>query len=95
MVASPMGPHAKYFPYVSSVSSHDLPLVTADDDIIYPSDWLAGLMTAFERRPDSIHCYRAHEFGILDGRPALYSTWGPVTDTRPRSEEHTSELQTH
>lgn len=80
---SPMGPHAKYYPYVASVEAHHVPLVTADDDIIYPADWLRGLLKAFEQHPDVIHCYRAHEFGISDGRPALYATWKPVANTRP------------
>lgn len=83
-IAEPMGPHAKYYPYVRSESSHELPLVTADDDIIYPKDWLEKLASAYASEPDVIHCYRAHEFTIRNGRPAPYASWPPVTVTAPR-----------
>ena len=35
-------------------------IVTADDDIIYPSFWLRKLLNAYEKEPQYIHCYRAH-----------------------------------
>lgn len=82
--APPMGPHAKYFPYVMSIGAHKVPLVTADDDIIYPREWLSELTAAHRKNPNVIHCFRAHEFGILDGRPDLYARWGAATTTRPR-----------
>ena len=42
------GPHKKYFPYVSEILDEepDLPLVTADDDVLYPPTWLSELMAA-------------------------------------------------
>lgn len=33
-------PHKKYYPFVESQESFNLPLVTADDDILYPRYWL-------------------------------------------------------
>lgn len=78
-----MGPHAKYYPYVVSIAEHPVPLVTADDDIIYPRNWLAELTAAHRRQPDLIHCLRAHAFGIQDGKPAPYSTWKPASTRRP------------
>ena len=36
------GPHKKYYPYVESQTTFTSPLVTADDDTIYPRSWLAG-----------------------------------------------------
>lgn len=76
--APKMGPHAKYFPYVNSIDDHTVPLVTADDDIVYPRDWLRALLAAHSENPSIIHCFRAHSFGISGGRPSLYVTWGPV-----------------
>jgi hypothetical protein len=35
-------------------------IVTADDDKIYPGDWLKGLVESHAREPQCIHCYRAH-----------------------------------
>jgi hypothetical protein len=37
------GPHTKYYPYVESEETITQPLVTADDDILYPSYWLKKL----------------------------------------------------
>ncbi len=62
------GPHKKYFPYVRSVESHELPLATADDDILYPRYWLAGLMTAYVERPEVVS-------------PATARTWCAWTAT--------------
>ncbi len=39
-------------------------IITADDDIYYKRDWLAGLMTAHERYPDEVCCYRAAKIGF-------------------------------
>lgn len=69
------GPHKKYFPYVVSISNHQLPLVTADDDVIYPRHWLRKLTTAFEQRPDAITCYRANIVQLEPDRVAPYSSW--------------------
>lgn len=45
-------------------------IVTADDDIFYPKDWLKALYDAYRCEPDYIHCHRAHlmkydEKGVL------------------------------
>lgn len=32
-------------------------IVTADDDLYYPSDWLLKLVNAYQNDPDSIHCH--------------------------------------
>ncbi|PZU30717.1 MAG: hypothetical protein DI577_07040 [Microbacterium sp.] len=73
------GPHTKYFPYVSSVERHSSPLVTADDDSIYPRWWLRRLQNAATRNPDEVVCYRAHRVAIdSDGVIARYNSWGAV-----------------
>jgi hypothetical protein len=75
------GPHTKYFPYVRSLARHTLPLVTADDDIIYPSGWLAGLLEAHHEHPDLVSCYRAHVVGWEGDRLAPYNSWVRARDT--------------
>lgn len=84
ILASPerYGPHTKYYPYVASVSHHEAPLVTADDDSIYPRLWLSRLQTAALRHDGEIVCYRAHRVGFMpDGAIAPYNSWKPVKGT--------------
>jgi len=69
------GPHKKYFPYVMEENCES-PLVTADDDMLYPANWLAGLIANY--RPDQVVAYRA--FVMSDGP---YTTWPPCTTTEP------------
>jgi hypothetical protein len=75
------GPHKKYFPYAISESAHTLPLVTADDDVLYPRDWLAGLLAAYTARPDAVHCYRANLVVVQDGAFLPYTAWPRCTTT--------------
>jgi hypothetical protein len=72
---SNFGPHKKYYPYVVENNSHQIPLVTADDDILYPKWWLDGLNAAFEAASKQIHAYRAHRVVLTDGQIAPYSSW--------------------
>jgi hypothetical protein len=77
-----LGPHKKYFPYVST-QALQLPLVTADDDVIYPRDWLSGLRASHAGAPELLHCYRAHQIRFDDGRIAPYAMWSPCRSTEP------------
>jgi hypothetical protein len=53
------GPHCKYYPYVSTADRLNVPMVTADDDTVYPSDWLEKLVEANGRHLNDVICYRA------------------------------------
>jgi hypothetical protein len=48
------GPHTKYHPAVQEAVGSNQQLVTADDDVLYPRYWLAGLQTANRRWPDEV-----------------------------------------
>jgi hypothetical protein len=51
-------------------------LITADDDIYYPSDWFKTLKEAYINEPEKIHCYRAHEIILDENRNIIpYSEW--------------------
>lgn len=50
-------------------------LVTADDDIFYPGNWLESLYESYLGNPEFIHCHRAHRIKLEDGRAAPYSAW--------------------
>jgi hypothetical protein len=77
------GPHTKYFPYVCSRADHVDPLVTIDDDVIYPKWWLDALVVAYEKSPDVIHAMKVRRIEVADGRLSPYDTWGPIRHSRP------------
>lgn len=71
-----IGPHAKYFPAVQIACASGLALVTADDDIIYPRRWLAGLLEAHYATPENIVCYQSHRVSFTEsGYLAPYADW--------------------
>lgn len=74
--------HKKYYHYVESTEQFDIPLVTADDDILYPESWLEGLHSAYKDRPDLINCYRAHRIKLVESQIDGYASWPPCTGTR-------------
>lgn len=53
------GPHKKYYPYVESQDLFNLPLVIADDDILYPRYWLRKMVDAYREHPEALNCYFA------------------------------------
>lgn len=78
-----LGPHTKYYPYVASVANHEVPLVTADDDSIYPRGWLSRLQSVSAEHPTDIICYRAHRVSFgPDGAFAPYNAWGQTRDAQ-------------
>ena len=67
-------------------------LVTADDDVFYPRDWLAQLYAAYQQDPRHVYCHRAHRIRFDElGRPLPYQQWdfeapgfaGPSLDLFP------------
>jgi hypothetical protein len=78
------GPHTKYFPYVAATPRHTVPLVTADDDIIYPPRWLAQLVDAGGRHPDTVCAHWVSIMGTAGDRVAGYGTWARARDTAER-----------
>lgn len=77
--------HKKYYPYVESQDSFDRPLVTADDDILYPRYWLKTLVDAHLRFPEAINCFFAGdvEFDRVTGE--LRMRWHSCHSTNPHS----------
>ena len=73
--ANNFGPHTKYYPYLEISDTFNSPLVTADDDILYPRDWLEKLVLAFRERPDVVNCYRARVIPFLQNGLAKYNQW--------------------
>ena len=77
------GPHKKQFAYASTVHSPALPLVAADDDVLYPRRWLADLLTGYARYPGDVHAHRTHRIEFDDGHDiAPYARWSAGTGTQ-------------
>ena len=81
-----LGPHTKYYPYVSSLAEHQLPLVTADDDIVYPRHWLRTLHDAYLAHPGDISCHWANRVKTAQNSIAGYEQWLPCRTTAARSD---------
>jgi hypothetical protein len=77
------GPHKKYYPYLQSLRRFEIPLVTADDDVVYPRDWLKELAQAFEKFPDVVNCYRARIMTISERGFGKYESWRLVASSIP------------
>lgn len=75
------GPHKKYRPYLLSQKKHTSPLVTADDDVLYPKYWLNDLFIAHENNSKIIYCHRARIFKQNNLEVAPYRTWVPCVNT--------------
>jgi len=76
------GPHKKYLPYVSSIDHHTVPMVTADDDVLYPRRWLETLFADHLVRPDAVFAHRVNRITVRDGQLEPYVRWGRATDRR-------------
>lgn len=78
------GPHTKYYPFIESAEDLHEPLVTADDDTVYPRTWLSRLVQAHRETPDAIIAFRARTVGFAaDGSLARYETWELSSGTEP------------
>jgi hypothetical protein len=76
------GPHKKYLPYVSSVAHHTVPMVTADDDVLYPRRWLETLLADHLIRPDAVFAHRVNRITVRAGRVEPYVAWERALDRR-------------
>lgn len=70
-----IGPHKKYYHYLQENEDFNKPLVTADDDVIYPPDWLKGLVDAYRSNPSVIHSYRTYRMRLFDGKFIPFKDW--------------------
>ncbi len=73
-ISEDLGPGKKLLPILSK--NPDLPIITFDDDLIYPTDLTLRLMIQHQLNPDCIIANRVHKVKYLeDGRPAPYESW--------------------
>lgn len=66
--------HKKYYYAMNNFSNKVI--VTADDDLIYPKDWLESLLNSYEHFPNAISARRVHEI-LFDEKGCIrpYNTW--------------------
>lgn len=50
-------------------------IVTADDDVFYPRDWLSKLYYSYAAHPEDIQVHRAHRVRVVRGSIAPYESW--------------------
>ena len=51
-------------------------IVTADDDVLYPQNWLENFYKSYQKFPHCVHCYRAHLMKKeRENLMAPYSEW--------------------
>lgn len=77
------GPHKKYYPYVESQDRFEAALVTADDDVLYPRDWLEGLVRGMQEHSGTINCYRAKVISLEGEEIAPYAQWEMCASSIP------------
>lgn len=68
------GPYRKLLPALHHHAGEPRLIVTADDDMIYPAHWLAGLIET-HRRHGCIVAYRCRAIAVEAGRFLPYSRW--------------------
>lgn len=66
-------PHKKYFYAMQEFT--DAIIVTADDDVVYPTNWLEELYTSYKKYPDAISARRVHYIQIKDDKLLPYDQW--------------------
>lgn len=71
----------KLVPVLDAVG--DRPIVTADDDIVYPVGWLESLWTAHHAEPGAIWGTRGREILVRDGEVRPYDEWPFATRATP------------
>lgn len=77
------GPHTKYYPYIESQPAFDTPLVTADDDVLYPRCWLKRLIEANQEYREAVNCYRARVIELDKNGVRKYSELEHCNSTSP------------
>ncbi|KQX74272.1 hypothetical protein ASD10_03220 [Aeromicrobium sp. Root472D3] len=78
-----LGPHKKYFPYVSEDldTFPESPLVIMDDDSMLSRTWLEDLVELHRTHPEDILCHRGWTIGIAHDHIEPYIDWQECTSS--------------
>ena len=69
-----LGPYRKILPVLAEFYGRRALVATADDDTVYPRDWLGGLVAGY-RRHGCVVCYRGHRMLRRDRAFQNYRSW--------------------
>jgi len=69
--------HKKYYYAIRDYSDH--PILTVDDDIIYPENLVEVLLESQEKNPQSVICTHGHRLLIEDNNIIPYDNWDKET----------------
>lgn len=59
-------------------------IITVDDDILYPENWLERLLNGYLKHPNMINCHRAHRIRFNNNKLLPYKQWyGAINKTEP------------
>ena len=73
-----LGPYTKY--HYTLLEYPDSLIITTDDDILYPIDFIEQLYRAHCAEPNIVHCHRAHDIRLTtEGMPQPYKSWDLIT----------------
>lgn len=82
------GPHTKYYPYVDTQDRFDIPLVTADDDMLYPKYWLRALVDGYLQYPDNVNCFWGHVMTVDERGIGPFQKWKQCESVEPSFRHH-------
>lgn len=57
-----LGPITKILPTLKQEWETDNIIITADDDVVYPKNWIKNLIAASKKQNNSVICYRGRNF---------------------------------
>ncbi|SMD32973.1 Glycosyl transferase family 2 [Reichenbachiella faecimaris] len=89
------GPYRKLIPTAKLMNKENCLIVTADDDVIYPENWLERLVGEYQKNKDCVICYRgrimSHEENTLRkliSRSKLkpYGKWTRTHEVKDKNE---------
>jgi hypothetical protein len=82
-----LGPYRKLLPTVERYLNETFVVATADDDVLYPPDWLQGLLVAYERH-QCITAYRCRKLTFKSGRLQPYNNWPIIRQAQGKASEN-------
>lgn len=66
-------PHKKYY-YSLQMFPNDI-IITVDDDVLYPKNWLKKFINVHNKYPNSVCAWRLHKMTFSSGKLNPYSMW--------------------
>lgn len=69
------GPYRKLLPVLRMYWGTDMFIATADDDSVYPVDWLSSMLRARKKAPDAVVAHAGRAMSVQAGQFIDYKKW--------------------